>query len=247
MKKYLFFIFILILTLSAFACNTTPQTEGVFRMKEFDKAYITFVFDDGRMPFTKECYDLFLTYEMPICCAVIACKVQKDTELFSVLKDVEKTGGEVLSHTFNHNAFDKNSTVSDFEFQLKDSYEHLTKLGFKINGVIEAGSGGAEKEANYEAMEPVTKKYYKYSNAYGVSEQYNKFRTWFMWNTLDSVKSIIDKAIQEKEWIVFSAHSFDEISKEDMIEVLEYIKSKSEADIDVVTWNFIYENFGEFV
>ena len=68
-----------------------------------------------------------------------------------------------------------------------------------------------------------------------------------MWNTLDSVKSIIDKAIQEKEWIVFSAHSFDEISKEDMIEVLEYIKSKSEADIDVVTWNFIYENFGEFV
>ena len=62
-------------------------------MKEFDKAYITFVFDDGRMPFTKECYDLFLTYEMPICCAVIACKVQKDTELFSVLKDVEKTGG----------------------------------------------------------------------------------------------------------------------------------------------------------
>lgn len=246
MKKFLSFLLIFVLILPTFACTTTP-TEGVFKMKDFDKAYITFVFDDGRMPFTKECFNLFSEYDMPMCCAVAACKVNENTELFSILKDVEKAGGEVLSHTYDHKAFDKNSTVSDFEFQLKNSYEHLTKLGFKINGVIEAGSGGAEKEANYELMEPVTKKYYKYSDAYGVSDQYKKFRTWFMWNDLNSVKSIIDDAIKEKKWVVFSAHSFDEISQDDMRVILDYIKSKSTDEIDVVNWNYIYENFGEFV
>ena len=33
-------------------------------MKDFDKAYITFVFDDGRMPFTKECFNLFSEYDI---------------------------------------------------------------------------------------------------------------------------------------------------------------------------------------
>ena len=29
--------------------------------------------------------------------------------------------------------------------------------------------------------------------------------------------------------------------------ILDYIKSKSTDEIDVVNWNYIYENFGEFV
>ena len=140
------------------------------------------------------------------------------------------------------------AAVSPDKLQMVKLYpEGNAEARFKINGVIEAGSGGAEKEANYELMEPVTKKYYKYSDAYGVSDQYKKFRTWFMWNDLNSVKSIIDDAIKEKKWVVFSAHSFDEISQDDMRVILDYIKSKSTDEIDVVNWNYIYENFGEFV
>lgn len=244
MKKFLSFLIISIFVFSTFAF--TSSAEEVFKMKNFDKAYITFVFDDGKMPFTKECYDLFAEYDVPMCCAVVANRVKSNPELISLLKEIEQSGGEVLSHTYTHKAFDKNSTLEDFEFQLEKSYTTLTELGFKINGVIEAGSGGAEKEANYELMETVTKKYYKYSDAYGVSPQYKNERTWFMWNTLSSVKSIINNAIANKKWVIFAAHSFDEISQDEMREVLEFIKSKSADEIQVVNWNYIYENFGEF-
>lgn len=246
MKK--FFMVLLSLTLLLSTTTFTSSAEGDFTMKEFDKAYITFVFDDGNMPFTKECYYLFKAYNTPMCCAVVANKVDNNPELISILKEVEKSGGEVLSHTYTHSAFSKNSTVSDFEFQLKNSYVHLAGLGFKINGVIEAGSGGGEAEANYELMETVTRKYYKYSNAYGVSPQYKKKRTWFSYasDKVAFAKAEIDRAIQNKEWIVFAAHSFNEISQEDMSEVLRYIKSKSANEIAVVNWNYIYENFGEY-
>lgn len=244
MKKILLLLLTFILLISTL--TFTSSAEGDFKMKEFDKAYITFVFDDGNMPFTKECYYLFKAFNAPMCCAVVANKVDNNPELISILKEVEKSGGEVLSHTYTHSAFSKNSTVSDFEFQLRNSYIHLAGLGFKINGVIEAGNGGGEAEANYELMETVTRKYYKYSNAYGVSPQYKKKRTWFMYNNLNSVKVIIDEAIKNKEWVVFAAHSFNEFSQDDMTETLRYIKSKSQDEIAVVNWNYIYENFGEY-
>lgn len=244
MKKLLLCLLIVTLAFSSFGITASAETD--FKMKSFDKAYITFVFDDGNMPFTEECYNIFKAFDMPMCCSIISKKAEENPKLISVLKDVEKSGGEILSHTYTHNAFNKNSTETDFIYQLKNSYVHLTALGFNINGVIEAGSGGAEKEANYEAMEAVTREYYKYSDYYGVSPQYQNPRTWFMYNSISSIKSMIDTAIIRKRWIVLSAHNFNEISKNDLIEILSYIQSKPEDKIDVVNWNYIYENFGEY-
>lgn len=244
LKKLLLCLLIVTLAFSSFGITASAETD--FKMKSFDKAYITFVFDDGNMPFTEDCFKLFKSFNMPMCCAVVANRVENNPQVISVLKEIEKSGGEILSHTYTHNAFNKNSTETDFIYQLKNSYVHLTALGFNINGVIEAGSGGAEKEANYEAMEAVTREYYKYSDYYGVSPQYQNPRTWFVWNTVSSIKSMIDRAITKKQWIILAAHNFNEISKNDLIEILSYIQSKPEDKIDVVNWNYIYENFGEY-
>lgn len=244
LKKLLLCLLIVTLAFSSFGITASAETD--FKMKSFDKAYITFVFDDGNMPFTEECYNIFKAFDMPMCCAVVANRVENNPQVISILKEIEKSGGEILSHTYTHNAFNKNSIEADFIYELKNSYIHLSALGFNINGVIEAGSGGAEKEANYEAMEAVTREYYKYSDYYGVSPQYKKPRTWFVWNTVSSIKSMIDTAIIRKRWIVLAAHNFNEISKNDLTEILSYIQSKPEDKIDVVNWNYIYENFGEY-
>lgn len=244
MKKLLLCLLIVTLAFSSFGITASAETD--FKMKSFDKAYITFVFDDGNMPFTEECYNIFKAFDMPMCCAVVANRVENNPQVISVLKEIEKSGGEILSHTYTHNAFNKNSTEADFIYQLKNSYVHLTALGFNINGVIEAGSGGAEREANYEAMEAVTREYYKYSDYYGVSPQYQNPRTWFVWNTVSSIKSMIDRAIIRKQWIILAAHNFNEISKNDLTDILSYIQSKPEDKIEVVNWNYIYENFGEY-
>lgn len=244
LKKLLLCLLIVTLAFSSFGISASAETD--FKMKSFDKAYITFVFDDGNMPFTEDCFKLFKSFNMPMCCAVVANRVENNPQVISVLKEIEKSGGEILSHTYTHNAFNKNSTEADFIYEFKNSYIHLSALGFNINGVIETGSGGAEKEANYEAMEAVTREYYKYSDYYGVSPQYQNPRTWFVWNTVSSIKSMIDTAIIRKRWIVLAAHNFNEISKNDLTEILSYIQSKPEDKIDVVNWNYIYENFGEY-
>ncbi len=69
---------------------------------------------------------------------------------------------------------------------------------------------------------------------------------------MKGIRQMIDDAIENKEWIILSAHGYNEISSdapsEDtgaLREILEYIKDKNGA-IEVVTWNYIYNTFGEY-
>lgn len=246
MKKFLILLLTFIMLLSTVAFTVSAEED--FTMKEFDKAYITFVFDDGNMPFTEQCYNLFKKHNLPVCFSIIANKVKNNPQLISILKDTEKMGGEVLSHTYSHSAFNEYSGVEDFEYQLGESFLLLRALGFNVNGVIEAGNGGGEAKANYELMETVTRKYYKYSNAYGVSPQYKKKRTWLSYanDKYAFAKATIDDAIAKKEWVVFAAHSFNEIPYEDLDKILTYLKEKGNEQVEVVNWNYIYTNFGEY-
>lgn len=231
-------------------------------MKSFDKAYVTFVFDDGRMPFTKEIAKLFEEFNMPMCCAIPG-KISQDSELYTILLDIQKNGGEILAHGYNHlpitseemsknpvkNIYGPNTgiyTAEGIEKEFKTAWERLTKLGFSVNGMIEVGCGGDESSADYALVETVARKYYKYSNASGVSEQYKKNRTFMSFKTLSGIKNMIDKAIENKEWIILSAHSYKEITSDCASEdtsamrmILDYIKKKN-SEIEVVSWNHIY-------
>lgn len=231
---------------SAFALSL-QAAENDFSMKTLDKAYITFLFDDGRMPFTEECFKLLQSYKMPMCCAVVADDVMDDEKAITLFTKIQNVGGEILSHTYSHSAIDKQSSTVEFvEKQLGDSYRVLSGLGFNINGIIEAGNGGGEKTANYALIETISRKYYKYSNAYGVSPQYNMDRTWLSGKSLKQVKSLVDDAVKNKKWLTLWAHDFSEFSKSDMEELLSYIESCGKSNVEVVTWNYIYENFGNY-
>lgn len=239
----------------------SASAEEDFKMKSFDKGYVTFIFDDGRMPFTEEVANLFIEYGIPMSCAVSAKNVTKGNELYNILVKVQQNGGEILSHGYNHRSITsqelsaKNNAIyqlSDIEYELGNSWKRLTNLGFNINGYIETGCGGDEKTADYALVETVARKYYKYSNAAGLSEQYTKSRTFMNWKTMSGLRDMITKAAQTHEWIILSAHSFKEISSdapsEDtaaLREILDFIKSKN-GEIEVVTWNYIYTNFGEY-
>ncbi len=152
-------------------------------MKSFDKGYVTFIFDDGRMPFTKEVAELFQEFGMPMSCAIVANRVQKDSELHKVILSVQQNGGEILSHGYKHNAITspelslKNNGIyelADIEHELGSSWKRLTNLGLNVNGMIQVGCGGDEKTADFALVETVARKYYKYSNASGISSQYKK-------------------------------------------------------------------------
>lgn len=238
---------VIVMFSSVFAFPTQAATND-FSMKSFDKGYVTFLFDDNRMPFTQECFNIFSGYDMPMCCDVVAGRIKDDQTVIDLLKKIQSAGGEIFSHTYTHNAITStnNNTKEDFEREFGDSYRLLTSLGFDIHGVIEAGNGGGEKTANYELIETFTRKYYKYSNAYGVSPQYNLNRTWLKGKSLSAVKSLVDDAVNNKKWITLWAHDFSEFSSSDMSQLLAYIGSKGENKVEVVTWKYIYDKFANY-
>lgn len=238
-------------------------------MKSFDKGYVTFIFDDGRMPFTKEVAELFKEFGMPMSCAIPANRVQKDSELHKILLNIQSNGGEILAHGYNHKPItseersqnpDRNIygagsgiyTLDGIEKELGSAWKRLTNLGFNVNGIIQVGCGGDEGTADYALVETVARKYYKYSNASGVSAQYKKSRTFMNYKTMNGVKDMINKAAENKEWIILSAHGYSEITSDGagedtgaLREILEHIKNKN-GEIEVVTWNYIYNTFGEY-
>ena len=266
-KKIIAVLTVVLLTLPF--CFITSSASEDFSMKSFDKGYITFIFDDAKMPFTKEVAELFKEFGMPMSCAVPAQNVERDSELHKILLDIQNNGGEILSHGYNHmpltseersknpinNVYGANTgiyTVEGFERELGESWRHLTSLGFNVNGMIQVGCGGDEGSVDYALVETVARKYYKYSNASGVSAQYKQSRRFMNWDTLSSIYSRIDNAAQNKEWIILSAHNYNEISSDcampdtyTLKQILQHIKNKN-GSIQVVTWNYIYNNFGEY-
>lgn len=254
--KFVRIIFITLVVISVMLTSfiIPASAESDFYWKEHDKAYITFVFDDGQenIEFTQQMFDLFYNYQFPMCCAIVSSKVVNNEKVINLLKNVEKFGGEIMSHCYNHIPIDEtNSDIQNIEKQFGWSYKTLTKLGFNINGIIETGNGGGEKKANYEMMEPIVRKYYKYSNAYGTSVQYKgtsfgENRHWLSDYTPGNIEKRIDKAVENKEWIMISAHSFKEYSFENFERLVSYIDSLGKDKIEVVTWKYMYENFGVY-
>ena len=80
LKKLLLCLLIVTLAFSSFGITASAETD--FKMKSFDKAYITFVFDDGNMPFTEDCFKLFQSFNMPMCCAVVANRVENNDKTY---------------------------------------------------------------------------------------------------------------------------------------------------------------------
>ena len=238
-KKVICIVLTLTCLLTAMSLPSSAAGEGF--MKGMDKGYVTFIFDDNR-DCTAELLTLFKKYNMPLSCAVIAEKVEKSTSIQKTLKEVQEAGGEILSHTYSHYVFtDTNFDINKVEEEFSKSYRVLTDLGFNVNGVIETGNGGGEAKAPKDKIETVTKKYYKYSNAYGVSPQYTCTRTWLS-SGLSSVKNKLKKAAENNEWVILSAHDFSEMKKEVLENLLQYISSNDK--LEVVTWNYMYRTFG---
>lgn len=264
---------LLVLALLVSSLVFSVNAEEDFTWETYDKGYITIVFDDGKMPITQQAAEIFEEFGMPMSAAIPAKLVEYDNELYHVLMDIQDNGGEILSHGYNHipivdttnpeyasktnNAaryIDTSSAtaVADMDYELGESWRKLNNLGFNVNGMIQVGCGGAEGTADFELVESVARKYYKYSDGSGVSPQYKLTRRSASWDTLANLKKRIDNAATNKTWQVLYVHSFKEItsdaSTEDgaiLREVLQYIKDKNGA-VEVVTYNGMYNAFGKY-
>lgn len=224
---------------------------------ELDKGYITFVNDDTK-PNVDKFADLFISKGVPLCYAAVADNLLNtasnltETRLEVALR-VQEAGGEILAH--NAPVVTEN-TINDTNFMYKYftvQKQALTRMGLNVNGIILAGGSGQITGS------PITAKWtsaiYKYSDLLGEEYSttlgndsvYYHYRTGLgnYQNDIEKIKADIDKAIEEKTWKIFYFHDTNEVSLETLEEIINYINSKSSEDVEVVTYNTMYQKFAK--
>ncbi len=218
------------------------------------KAYITFVNDDtwGSID---EYAQLFTEKNIPLVLATIPellienASSQKETRL-DVVRRVEASGGEILAHNSSvltkEDFADYNKMYSCF-VRTKQLFNYY---GLNVNGIIL--SGGTGQIAGAQESEEWASSIYSYSDLYGVQYKKKEIALDSVYyhgrgnlgnygNDLDRIKQEIDKAIENPTWVVFYFHAYNEIDKDVLEQVLDYVNSKSEEELEVVTYKEMYE------
>ena len=214
-----------------------------------DKAYITFVLDDCR-PDMDRIADIFAEQKVPLCIAAVyenmLFSASKGTETRrEVCERVVAAGGEVLAHDGEVITED---LLKDYNEIAKHFFEDkwtLEQMGFEVNGIILAG--GAGQVVGHEMTDLWARAHYKYSDLYGEAkygEPYYHRRFW-LGNAQDNYQQVISEAVREKEWVVFYLHDLKEVNAEKLQEILQYVMSLPEDQIEVVTYSELYNKMWE--
>ena len=222
--------------------------------KKTGKAYITFVNDDtwGSID---EFAELFMSKDIPLVLATIPeslienASSQKETRL-DVARRVEKAGGEIIAHNggvLTREDFSDYNRMYTYFVRPKQLFNYY---GFDVNGIILAGGTGQVSGA--KETEEWASSFYSYSDLYGV--EYDKKgialdSVYFHGrkglggysNDLEKIKKEIDTAIANGSWLVFYFHTYSEISGEVLGQVLDYVNSKDETELEVVTYKEMYQ------
>lgn len=214
-----------------------------------DKAYVTFVLDDCR-PDMDKIADIFVEQNVPLCIAAIyenlpfSASQGIETRL-EVCERVAAAGGEMLAHD---GEVITEELLSDYNGMVKHFYEDkwvLEQLGFDVNGIILAGGSG--QVVGHETTDIWARANYKYSDLYGeqkYGEPYYHRRFWLA-NCQDNYQQLISEAIREKEWVVLYLHDLKEVNAEKLQELLQYVTSLDEEEIEVVTYKELYDMMWE--
>ncbi len=213
--------------------------------KKYDKAYISFIFDDNNTDL-KEFYNVITgEYGYPICAAVPAKTLESGRNI-DLLHDIQNHGGEIVAHGYSHKVLNRGVLWSEADFEFAKSQEVFKEYGFNVNGIISAGGGGSEDTSTEykRELEGITAKYFDYGTwAYGVSTQHYSER--FSVNgsmKVDTLKNKLDTMIENKQWIQFTAHNTSEFPISLLKEFMVYLKEQVDAGkVEVITYKVAYE------
>lgn len=218
------------------------------------KPMVTFVDDDAYRQVLTHLKPLSQQYDIPFVVAAISGRVEKEVsyslnadELRHLQNDL---GWEISSHTVNHYHLGELSDEEQ-EFELRKSKETLEAMGLNISTICYPY--GSLNDKTHEFV----RKYYRagrttdFRNRMNLTptETYDLLVTplgsWFdKWsgspfptNSLEFYKYQVDKAIEQKAWLIFMTHvggndQHDETQQQYLEETIKYVLEKN---LDVVT------------
>ena len=224
--------------------------------QKLDKAYITFVNDDTR-PAVDTYADLFIEKQVPLVLATVPealienASSGTETRL-EVARRVQQAGGEIMAHNatpLTEDGLSDYSTMYSFFVRTKQLFNDYD---LDVNGIIV--SGGTGYVAGIEETEKWASSIYSYSDLYGMEYDRKEIALDSVYyhrrgglsnygNDLDAIKAAINNAIAQKSWTVFYFHDSNEINDEILSQVLDYVNSISETELEVVTYKEMYEKY----
>lgn len=225
---------------------------------EFDKAYITFV-DKGISDDLDTVADLFISQNVPLSYATYSENLLNSTSnrletRLDVALRIQRSGGEILLHNYQIATEDR---LNDTEFMYEyfaAGRQKLANMGLDVNGILLTGGNGQVMGS------PATARWvystFEYSDSYGepyissegLSSVYNRWGGNGLSdfdNDVQKLKAYIDQLIQNRNWAVLSFQGLSDVSTETLSEVLDYINSKGTDEIEIVTYNKMYNRFAE--
>ena len=233
------------------SAETIPMT-----WKEMDKGYVILEMDDASEELETFYKIIVEQYGFPMCSSCWSVDLDTDPAKVARLRWLEDHGGEITSHTHNNLGVYGDTPLETIEADFKASAEAWEKHGFNVNGIMVQGKGGSELDYYSDEararVEPITSKYFYYSDRYGMSTQYNNPRKWIAagWS---QTKTLIDNAINNKSFTILATHGYDEVTgmpsytHDYLIQVLDYLKEKEDAgELEVVTYRDLFKRFADW-
>ena len=230
------------------------ENNNPFAFKNFDKGYVTFVFDDGRYDWDN-LVSIFKEFNIKLCVAVPPSQLDYTSNSLKqgvkTIKDISlevvKNGGEVLCHSMIPITADNVNDNSVMTQQFKTNKQLLEDAGFNVRGIIMAGGtgqllGGSVSEGG-KIFQKWSSKYYDYSDRYGMTANYYNPRKALK-DGSDAIISHIQDTIANKKWSVYYGHTLDgsETGLDETVlrTILQYCVDNN---VTVATYAEMYDKF----
>ena len=218
-------------------------TKKVNDRTENDCAYLAFTVDDTRRDLDAFA-DIFEDEGLPLCVGAIPeclknCSSNGKETILDVCNRIVANGGEILSHS--HVPINPDN-ISDMEVLVKQFAWNRAALeaeGFEVNGILLAGGEGSA-DADKSITGNWAKLFYAYSDDYGTEEPYAHQRVVISNMSIEGIKKRIDRAVDNKEFLVLAWHDTEEVSTEKMRDILNYVKNIPEEKLKVTTYRDYY-------
>ena len=230
--------------------------KNTFLWKQYDKAYFSWTNDDARSQDMHLYQAVCAENNIPYCPAVPWEKILTNptidgTTLINRCKAIVEAGGEILMH--GSTALADDSTEADWLSVFRDGKKIIEDaVGCDVNGIIKIG-GTTQRPARVtdEYSQKFCLAYYKYSDMWGLTDQYKCNRTRYEIKSgrteaqaLELYKAAIDDAILNHKWLRLYCHGTSEVPISLLESIIDYINDTySNSQYQWVTWNYMYENF----
>jgi peptidoglycan/xylan/chitin deacetylase (PgdA/CDA1 family) len=168
----------------------------------------TFVFDDGNDTDYIVAREIFAEEGVVACSAVTTDWINKPDRLSAdQIRGLRDAGWEIMSHTASHPRL-TSLTSSQLEDEFSRSRKALENLGITVQNIV------YPYNMNNELVRQVVRKYYRSgrggTNAVNTAESDPFFlRSFSNKHDLARMKEYIDRAYQERSWIIVYQHQID--------------------------------------